>query len=231
MKNFDALVLFLVLCAKTVSPRSFSVDYEKDTFLKDGKPFRYMSGSIHYFRVPSLFWYDRIYKMKMAGLNAIQTYVEWNHHEPEPGVYNFDGDYNLPKFLKTAQDLDMLVILRAGPFIDAERDMEIENRDENLLPLDMRMKKQLKTFSHYSVICLDAEIEEVEIEVVSPSIVPSGNFAELKNRTVTCMVLPLAHATMNFVGLDLTASDRRTVLKFGKRIRFIEYRSPIECAL
>ncbi|GFV56853.1 hypothetical protein TNCV_146051 [Trichonephila clavipes] len=33
-----------------------------------------------------------------------------------------------------------------------------------------------------------AEIVEVKIEVVSPSIVPLGNFAEL-NRTVTCMVL------------------------------------------
>ncbi|GFW62943.1 hypothetical protein TNCV_4452921 [Trichonephila clavipes] len=35
---------------------------------------------------------------------------------------------------------------------------------------------------------LHAEIVEVEIEVVLPSIVPSGNFAE-PNRTVTCMVL------------------------------------------
>ncbi|GFW09702.1 hypothetical protein TNCV_1394031 [Trichonephila clavipes] len=35
---------------------------------------------------------------------------------------------------------------------------------------------------------LQVEIVEVEIEVVSPSIVPSGNFAEL-NRTVTCMAL------------------------------------------
>ncbi|GFW70984.1 transposable element Tc1 transposase [Trichonephila clavipes] len=35
---------------------------------------------------------------------------------------------------------------------------------------------------------LHAEIVEVEIEIVSPSIVLSGNFAEL-NRTVTCMVL------------------------------------------
>ncbi|GFU87084.1 hypothetical protein TNCV_246731 [Trichonephila clavipes] len=42
---------------------------------------------------------------------------------------------------------------------------------------------------------LHAEIVEVEIEVVSPSIVPSGNFGEL-NRTVTCMVLK--------------ANDRRT---------------------
>ncbi|GFW81250.1 hypothetical protein TNCV_375981 [Trichonephila clavipes] len=33
-----------------------------------------------------------------------------------------------------------------------------------------------------------AEIVEVEIEVVSPSTVPSGNFTEL-NRTVACMVL------------------------------------------
>ncbi|GBN02022.1 Beta-galactosidase, partial [Araneus ventricosus] len=82
-----------------------------------------MSGSIHYFRVPNQFWYDRLYKMKMAGLNAIQTYVEWNHHEPEPGVYNFDGDYDLPKFLKTAHDLGLVVVLRSGPFIDAERDM------------------------------------------------------------------------------------------------------------
>ncbi|GFV78270.1 hypothetical protein TNCV_94301 [Trichonephila clavipes] len=42
--------------------------------------------------------------------------------------------------------------------------------------------------SEYFSSSLHAEIVEVEIEVVSPSIVPSGNFAEL-NRTVTCMVL------------------------------------------
>ncbi|GFV30942.1 HTH_Tnp_Tc3_2 domain-containing protein [Trichonephila clavipes] len=46
-----------------------------------------------------------------------------------------------------------------------------------------------------NVKSLNAEIVEVEIEVVSPSIVPSGNFAVL-NRTVTCMVLK--------------ANDRRT---------------------
>lgn len=50
-------------------------------------------------------------------------YVEWSLHEPEPGIYTFEGNNNLPKFLQTAQDLDMLVILRPGPFIDAERDM------------------------------------------------------------------------------------------------------------
>ncbi|GIY33860.1 beta-galactosidase [Caerostris darwini] len=104
------------------SDRSFTVDYKNNCFLKDGKPFRYVSGSVHYFRVPPEYWHDRIYKLKMAGLNAIQTYIEWNHHEPEPGVYNFEGNYDLERFLKVAHDLDMLVILRPGPFIDAERD-------------------------------------------------------------------------------------------------------------
>ncbi|GFU01858.1 uncharacterized protein TNCV_1523581 [Trichonephila clavipes] len=54
---------------------------------------------------------------------------------------------------------------------------------------------QQRGWKNFYARCLHAEIVEVEIEVVSPSIVPSGNFAEL-NRTVTCMVLK--------------ANDRRT---------------------
>ncbi|KAI2528726.1 galactosidase beta 1 [Homo sapiens] len=51
----------------------FEIDYSRDSFLKDGQPFRYISGSIHYSRVPRFYWKDRLLKMKMAGLNAIQT--------------------------------------------------------------------------------------------------------------------------------------------------------------
>jgi beta-galactosidase len=29
---------------------SFSIDYDADTFVMDGQPFRYVSGSLHYFR-------------------------------------------------------------------------------------------------------------------------------------------------------------------------------------
>uniref|UniRef100_A0A5F9C955 Glycoside hydrolase 35 catalytic domain-containing protein n=1 Tax=Oryctolagus cuniculus TaxID=9986 RepID=A0A5F9C955_RABIT len=52
-----------------------NIHYCRDRFLKDGQPFRYISGSIHCFRVPSFHWKDRQLKMKMAGLNAIQTGV------------------------------------------------------------------------------------------------------------------------------------------------------------
>ncbi|XP_033020829.1 beta-galactosidase [Lacerta agilis] len=122
-----ALLLLQLLHAGFGSPvtsqRSFGIDYAHNCFLKDGKPFRYISGSIHYSRVPRYYWKDRLLKMKMAGLDAIQTYVPWNFHEAEPGVYNFAGDRDLENFLQLADEIGLLVILRAGPYICAEWDM------------------------------------------------------------------------------------------------------------
>ncbi len=53
--------------------RSFSIDYKNNCFLKDGEPFQYISGSIHYSRIPRYYWKDRLVKMYMTGLNAIQV--------------------------------------------------------------------------------------------------------------------------------------------------------------
>ncbi|KRX93467.1 Beta-galactosidase, partial [Trichinella pseudospiralis] len=100
--------------------RKFEIDFENDRFLKDGKPYRYIAGEIHYFRIPEIYWSDRLIKVRAAGLNAVQTYVPWNLHEPLPGEYNFDGMANLPVFLQTAQQLGLDVILRPGPYICAE---------------------------------------------------------------------------------------------------------------
>lgn len=52
--------------------RYFVVDREHDRFLLDGIPFRYVSGSLHYFRVPRVLWADRLLKMHLSGLNAVQ---------------------------------------------------------------------------------------------------------------------------------------------------------------
>ncbi|XP_074659674.1 beta-galactosidase-like isoform X2 [Tubulanus polymorphus] len=118
------VLLILVVTAYQVSAasneRSFTIDYEKETFVKDGVPFRYVSGSLHYARVPSYYWRDRLTKMFAAGLDAVQTYVPWNFHETFPGEYNFQGDHDLIQFVRTAQDVGLLVILRAGPYICGE---------------------------------------------------------------------------------------------------------------
>ena len=56
--------------------RSFSIDYDNNTFVKNGQPFRYIAGSLHYGRVHPLYWKDRLSKMYMAGLDAVQTWVK-----------------------------------------------------------------------------------------------------------------------------------------------------------
>ncbi|XP_077498367.1 beta-galactosidase-like [Amblyomma americanum] len=102
--------------------RSFTVDYRNNRFLKDGKPFRFISGSLHYFRILKPYWKDRMQKMRKAGLNAVEIYVEWSAHEVEPGKFDFKGGANLKAFLDTAKKVGLLVIFRPGPYICAERD-------------------------------------------------------------------------------------------------------------
>lgn len=46
-----------------------------DEFVLDGNPLSIISGSLHYFRVPSIYWKDRLQKLKAAGLNSVATYV------------------------------------------------------------------------------------------------------------------------------------------------------------
>ena len=59
-------------CEATTVQRSFVIDNETNVFLKDGKPFRYISCGMHYFRVREEDWEDRFIKMRKAGCNAIQ---------------------------------------------------------------------------------------------------------------------------------------------------------------
>jgi len=157
-----ALLLLTCCVFLDASPkrRSFSIDYEHDTFLKDGEPFRYVSGGMHYFRVLPDQWDDRLSKLRKAGLNAVQTYVAWNMHEPEPGRYEFSGGNDLVRFIELAQKNDLLVILRPGPYICAEwefgglpywllkkKDLQIRtSADEKYMSIvDGWMKKLLTT--------------------------------------------------------------------------------------
>uniref|UniRef100_A0A8C1JUD7 Galactosidase, beta 1-like n=1 Tax=Cyprinus carpio TaxID=7962 RepID=A0A8C1JUD7_CYPCA len=119
------LVLLLVYAGSFAGlySRSFSIDYKNNCFQKDGKPFQYISGSIHYSRIPREYWKDRLLKMYMTGLNAIQVYVPWNFHETVQGVFNFAGDRDLEYFLNLANQTGLLVILRPGPYICAEWEM------------------------------------------------------------------------------------------------------------
>jgi beta-galactosidase len=89
-------------------------------FLLDGKPFRVLSGALHYFRVHPGQWADRIRKARQMGLNTIETYVAWNAHAPSPGEFRLDGGLDLGHFLDLVAAEGMLAIVRPGPYICAE---------------------------------------------------------------------------------------------------------------
>ncbi len=57
---------------------------------------------------------------KAMGLNTIATYVFWNVHEPQPGVYDFSGNLDLAAFIRLAQEEHLNVQLRAGPYSCSE---------------------------------------------------------------------------------------------------------------
>lgn len=59
-------------------------------------------------------------RLRHAGLNAIQVYVPWNLHETFENQFNFDGMANITEFLRLAQEQDLYVLLRSGPYICAE---------------------------------------------------------------------------------------------------------------
>ncbi|XP_063888781.1 beta-galactosidase-like isoform X2 [Scylla paramamosain] len=125
--HFGVVCVCVALVAQSaftqVHGRTFEIDYENSQFLKDGQPYRIVSGSIHYFRVLAADWFDRLWKLRMAGFNTVQTVVEWATHEPRQGEYHFSGNNDLEAFIKTAQRVGLDVILDIGPYIYAERDM------------------------------------------------------------------------------------------------------------
>ncbi|KAL6224299.1 hypothetical protein ACLB2K_003154 [Fragaria x ananassa] len=86
----------------------------------DGKPRILLSGSIHYPRSTPEMWPELIKKSKEGGLDAIETYVFWNAHEPVSHQYDFTGNLDLIKFIKTVQDAGLYVVLRIGPYVCAE---------------------------------------------------------------------------------------------------------------
>ena len=95
--------------------RSFVI--KNDRFLLQDKPISIKSGSVHYSRVPREYWRDRLERAKALGLNAVTTYVPWNFHEDVEGRFDFSNERDVYAFADEAHKLDLLVILRIGPYM------------------------------------------------------------------------------------------------------------------
>ena len=119
----------------------------KEDFLLNGEPFKILSGAIHYFRVHPTDWYHSLYNLKALGFNTVETYVPWNLHETKEGEFTFAGLADLEKFIQTAAELDLYVILRPTPYICAE--WEFGGLPAWLLQKDCRIRSSDPKFLAY----------------------------------------------------------------------------------
>jgi beta-galactosidase len=113
------LLLFFSSGSRAQEPKNTFAIGEHD-FLLNGKPIRLISGEMHFARIPREYWRDRLHMARAMGLNTVATYVFWNYHEPEKGVYNFSGNADVAEFVRIAQEEGLWVIIRPSPYACAE---------------------------------------------------------------------------------------------------------------
>lgn len=99
-----------------------SLSADDGALLRDGRPYRLLAGSMHYFRVHPDQWRDRLARLAAMGLNAVDTYVAWNFHERRRGSPDFTGWRDLERFLTLAAEEGLDAVVRPGPYICAEWD-------------------------------------------------------------------------------------------------------------
>lgn len=58
---------------------------------------------------------------------VVYRYVEWSLHQPRPNTWEWTGEADIVTFLTMAQEEDLFVLLRPGPYICAERDLVINS--------------------------------------------------------------------------------------------------------
>lgn len=120
-----------------------------------GKPVIPVMGEFHYSRYPECQWEEEILKMKAGGVTVIPTYVFWSIHEEKEGVFNWEGNRNLRKFLSLCQKHNMWTVVRIGPFCHGEirngglpdwlfaKPLEIRSNDANYLKYVKRLYEEI----------------------------------------------------------------------------------------
>ena len=96
------------------------VKWDRHSLMIDGRRVCPVMGEVHYSRIPADEWPAEVRKMKEGGVTIIATYIFWNHVEEQEGVFRWDGQRNLRRFIEVCQQEQLPVVLRLGPFCHGE---------------------------------------------------------------------------------------------------------------
>jgi hypothetical protein len=98
-------------------PRPDRIRYDAHCYTIGGKDTFIYSMECPYPRCSPQEWRDRFVKVRQAGFNTVSSYIFWNYHERQPDHFDFS---ELEAFLQMAHEFGFYVIVRPGPYVDAE---------------------------------------------------------------------------------------------------------------
>lgn len=112
---------------------SHTVELGSEGFRIDGQERALVAAQFEPFRHNSLYWRRSLEAIKNAGIDLVSIFICWDFHELERGRFDFTGETNpsrdLQGFLDLCAELDLLVLVRPGPLIDAEWETKGAPRD------------------------------------------------------------------------------------------------------
>ncbi|KAJ0040362.1 hypothetical protein Pint_28493 [Pistacia integerrima] len=204
------------------------VTYDGRSLIINGKRELLFSGSVHYPRMPPEMWWDIINKAKGGGLHVIQTYVFWSLHEPVEGQYNFEGNCNLTKFIKTIGDngIGLPFWLRDIPNITFRSDnLPFKYHMKKFTKKIIQMMKDEKLFASQGGPIILSQVRlkmnTLKLKLHGLILCHSGNSSMLENliEKITIMVMSRSIRAMGeTLEILFLAPVNQTSLFYGQRI-------------
>ncbi|MHC4150375.1 MAG: beta-galactosidase, partial [Planctomycetota bacterium] len=137
------------------NPQGQMVSFTNYYMEMNGEPVLPVMGELHYSRYPRKYWEEEILKCKAGGMDIIPTYVFWNLHEEEQGVFDWSGDRDLRRFVELCAKNNVWTIVRIGPFCHGEirsgalpdwlygKPFEVRSNDEGYLYYVRRLYNEI----------------------------------------------------------------------------------------
>ncbi len=145
---FAAVLLTQPTAAQDTTPFGQTVTWDHHSLLFDGHRVCPVMGEIHYSRIPADEWSAEVRKMREGGVTIVATYVFWNHIEEEEGIFRWDGQRSLRRFLEVCKAEGLPVVLRMGPWCHGE--VRNGGLPDWLFTKGCKMRSQDSTFLAYT---------------------------------------------------------------------------------
>ncbi len=101
-----------------------TVKVDGNALVLDGKRVPLLAAQFDFYRHLPMFWRPILREIKETGFPIVSTFVCWDFHELEPGVYDFSGETETARdligFLELCRQEQLLAFVRPGPIIDDE---------------------------------------------------------------------------------------------------------------